>query len=180
MTIKPGEVYRVDLGVGGKVRMMLVVSRQDSNPPRALCLCVPITSAYRGSRYEVELPARPFLRTKSYANVQGLQAVQHHELEGPIGTFFGKPMDDLAKAEQKGLPVVIGIKHVITTVSPCHHVVGRPRVMEAQRSWHVSVYPDMRHRVSQNVSALDLTPSRPQPRDLTPSTNDIRHMRLLA
>jgi len=27
MTTKPGEVYRVDLGAGGKVRMMLVVSR---------------------------------------------------------------------------------------------------------------------------------------------------------
>jgi len=34
-------VYRVDLGAGGKVRMMLVVSREDSNPPRALSLCVP-------------------------------------------------------------------------------------------------------------------------------------------
>jgi mRNA interferase MazF len=41
MTTKPGEVYRVDLGAGGKVRMMLVVSREDSNPPRALSLCVP-------------------------------------------------------------------------------------------------------------------------------------------
>ena len=29
MTIKPGEVYWVDLGVQGKVRMMVVVSRQD-------------------------------------------------------------------------------------------------------------------------------------------------------
>jgi mRNA interferase MazF len=47
MTTKPGEVYRVDLGAGGKARMMLIVSREDSNPPRALCLCVPITSAHR-------------------------------------------------------------------------------------------------------------------------------------
>lgn len=98
MTTKPGEVYRVDLGIGGKVRMMMAVSREDSNPPRALCLCVPITSAYRGSPYEVELPSRPFLRVKSYANVQGLQAVSHHELEGPIGTFYGKAMDDVRAA----------------------------------------------------------------------------------
>jgi hypothetical protein len=35
---------------------------------------------------------------KSYANVQGLQAVQHHELQGPIGTFYGKPMDDVRAA----------------------------------------------------------------------------------
>jgi mRNA interferase MazF len=98
MTTKPGEVYRVDLGAGGKVRMMLVVSREDSNPPRALSLCVPITSVYRDSPYEVDLPSRPFLRMKSYANVQGLQAVQHHELQGPIGTFYGKAMDDVRAA----------------------------------------------------------------------------------
>lgn len=98
MTTKPGEVYRVDLGCGGKVRMMLVVSREDSNPPRAISLCVPITSAFRGSLYEVELPSRPFLRMKSYANVQGLQAIQHHEMDGPIGTFFGNAMDDVRAA----------------------------------------------------------------------------------
>jgi mRNA interferase MazF len=98
MTTKTGEVYRVDLGYGGKVRMMLVVSREDSNPPRAISLCVPITSAFRGSPYEVELPSRPFLRTKSYANVQGLQAIQHHEMDGPIGTFFGNSMDDVRAA----------------------------------------------------------------------------------
>lgn len=98
MRTKPGEVYRVDLGIGGKVRMVLVVSREDANPPRALCLVVPITSAYRGSLYEVDLPPRPFLRVKSYANVQGLQAIQHHELQGPIGTFYGKTMDEVRVA----------------------------------------------------------------------------------
>jgi mRNA interferase MazF len=45
MTTKPGEVYRVDLGMGAKVRMMLVVSREDSEAPRALSLCVPITTS---------------------------------------------------------------------------------------------------------------------------------------
>ena len=98
MTTKPGEVYRVDLGAGGKVRMMLVVSREDANPPRALSLCVPITSVFKDSPYEVELPSRPFLRTKSYVNVQGLQVVQHHELQGPIETFYGKAIDDVRAA----------------------------------------------------------------------------------
>jgi mRNA-degrading endonuclease toxin of MazEF toxin-antitoxin module len=93
MTTKPGEVYRVDLGAGGKVRMMLVVSREDDEAPRALSLCVPITSASRKSDYEVELPSRPFFRMKSYANVQGLQAIQHHELNGPLGTIFGEPFE---------------------------------------------------------------------------------------
>lgn len=92
MTTKPGEVYRVDLGMGAKVRMMLVVSREDGNAPRALSLCVPITTSSRGTAYEVELPARPFFRAKSFANVQGLQAIQHHELEGPLG-IYGEAMD---------------------------------------------------------------------------------------
>ena len=61
MTTKPGEVYRVDLGIGGKVRLMIVVSREDPEAPRALSICVPITTAYRGSPYEVELPAPVFL-----------------------------------------------------------------------------------------------------------------------
>ena len=95
---KPGEVYRVDLGMGGKLRMMIVVSREDPDSPRALCLCVPMTTAYRGSDYEVELPSMPFLRAKSYANVQGLQAIQTHELAGPVGLFYGTVLQDLRRA----------------------------------------------------------------------------------
>ena len=98
MTTKPGEVYRVDLGAGGKVRMMLVVSREDCDSPRALSLCVPITSSCRESQYEVELPSRPFFRMKSFANVQGLQAIQHHELNGPIGTIYGKALEEVKNA----------------------------------------------------------------------------------
>ena len=98
MRTKPGEVYRVDLGGGGKVRLMLVVSREDCDAPRALALCVPITSAYRDSSYEVELSSASFLRMKSYANVQGLQAIQHHELRGPVGTIFGEPLEKVKEA----------------------------------------------------------------------------------
>jgi len=35
MKTKPGEVYQVDLGMGGKFRMMMVVSREDAAAPRA-------------------------------------------------------------------------------------------------------------------------------------------------
>jgi mRNA interferase MazF len=96
--IKPGEVYRVDLGMGGKVRLMIVVSRRDADAPRALALCVPITTSYRGSAYEVELPPMPFLRARSYANVQGLQAIQYHEMTGPVGLFYGTVMEELKDA----------------------------------------------------------------------------------
>lgn len=85
MTTEPGQVYRVDLGMAGKVRMMTVVSMSDPNAPRALSVCVPITTAYRKTWYEIPLGRKPFLREPSYANVQGIQAIQHHELRGPIG-----------------------------------------------------------------------------------------------
>ena len=103
MTTKPGEVYRVDLGMGGKVRMMLVVSREDREATRALSLCVPITTSNRNSAYEVELPSRPFLRATSFANVQGLQAIQHHELEGPIGVIYGESLDRIKTALRHAL-----------------------------------------------------------------------------
>ena len=98
MTTKPGEVYRVDLGMTGKVRLMLVVSREDADAPRALTICAPITTANRGSVYEVELPSRPFLRERSFANMQGLQAIQHHELKGPVGISHGDVMDRIRAA----------------------------------------------------------------------------------
>ena len=82
----------------GKVRLMLVVSREDADAPRALSLCVPITTSTRNSIYEVELPSRPFLRAKSFANVQGLQAIQHHELAGPIGVIYGEPLEQIKTA----------------------------------------------------------------------------------
>jgi mRNA-degrading endonuclease toxin of MazEF toxin-antitoxin module len=98
MTTKPGEVYRVDLGLGGKVRLMVVVSREDGDAPRALSLCVPISAASHQSPYEVELAAAAFLTQKSHANVQGLQAVQHHELRGPVGTVYGERLQKIRQA----------------------------------------------------------------------------------
>ena len=36
MRPEPGSGYRVDLGISGKVRFFVVVSRRDDDPPRAL------------------------------------------------------------------------------------------------------------------------------------------------
>ena len=87
MTPVPGEVYLADLGIGGKVRPILVVSRADPDAPRALALCVPLTTQNRGSPYEVEMPRVRFLRERSFANVQGLASFRHDELRGRLGRF---------------------------------------------------------------------------------------------
>lgn len=98
MTTKPGEVYRVDLGIAGKVRPMVVVSREDFDPPRALTLCAPVTTAYRESKYEVDIGKPPFLRMSGYVNVQGLQAIQHHELSDRIGILDAGSMTKIRVA----------------------------------------------------------------------------------
>ena len=85
MTTKPGDVYRVDLGMAAKVRLMVVVSREDDDAPRALALCAPVTTAFRESAYEVALPKLPFLRTQSFVNLQGTQPIRHHELTQRVG-----------------------------------------------------------------------------------------------
>lgn len=98
MTTRRGEVYRVDLGIGGKVRPMVVLSREDPDAPRALAICAPLTTAYRGSEYEVDIGKPSFLRARSYVNVQGLQAIQHHELSGPIGRLDADSMMKIVAA----------------------------------------------------------------------------------
>ena len=98
MTTRPGEVYKVDLGIAGKVRPMVVISREDPDAPGALAVCAPLTTAYRQSDYEVDIGKPPFLRVQSYVNVRGLQAIQHHELIGPIGRLHPKALEKIRAA----------------------------------------------------------------------------------
>src|ERR1700737_471683 len=55
MRTKPGEVWLADLGIAEKTRPILIVSREDIDPPRALVIQVPLTTKNRFSRYEVDL-----------------------------------------------------------------------------------------------------------------------------
>src|SRR6266480_1539211 len=87
MTPKVGEEYVVDLGYQGKVRPVVVMSREDSQAPRALALCVPLTTENRGSRYEVPMPHVPWLKKQGVANVQGIGAAGLHELTDRRGRF---------------------------------------------------------------------------------------------
>ena len=85
--------------MAGKVRLMIVLSREDDDAPRALSVCAPITRANRGSEYEVELPRLHFLREKSFVNTQGMQAIQHHELSRkPIGVLSGPALEKVYDA----------------------------------------------------------------------------------
>jgi mRNA-degrading endonuclease toxin of MazEF toxin-antitoxin module len=89
---KPGEVYWVDLGLKGKLRPLMVVSREDADATRALSICVPLTTMIRGGHYEVPLPHVRWLpgEDEGVANMQGLTSVENHRLERRAGQFEPK------------------------------------------------------------------------------------------
>jgi mRNA-degrading endonuclease toxin of MazEF toxin-antitoxin module len=64
---RPGEVWWIDLGAKAKFRPMMVVSREDPNPERALSVCVPCT--------------------KGVANVLEIEAVEHYRFDRRAGRY---------------------------------------------------------------------------------------------
>jgi mRNA interferase MazF len=86
---KPGEVWWIDLGAKAKFRPMMVVSREDSNPERALSVCVPCTTQIRGGNYEVPLPRVRWMpgSDDGVANILGIEAVEHHRFQRRAGKY---------------------------------------------------------------------------------------------
>jgi mRNA interferase MazF len=87
MNPKPGEVWLADLGLAAKARPVVIVSREDANPPRALVIYVPLTTQYRGSDYEVALPKLRFLDRESFVNVQGIGSIPTVRLIRKLGSL---------------------------------------------------------------------------------------------
>ena len=77
----------LDLGYEGKVRPVVILSREDAEAPRALALFVPLTKQSHDSRYEVTMPRVPWLKLQSYANVQAISWAEYHELTDRRGRF---------------------------------------------------------------------------------------------
>ncbi len=87
-----------DLGFAAKFRPVVVVSRQDPDPPRALIIYVPITTQDRESPYEVMLPKTRFLQKGSVANVQGIASLPTVRLGRRIGTLPTETVGEIKKA----------------------------------------------------------------------------------
>src|SRR3954447_7688618 len=98
MSPQPGEIWLADLGLAAKTRPVVIVSREDPDPPRSLVLYVPLTTQQRGSPYEVPLPRLPFLNRESVANVQGLGSLPTVRLERKIGSLSAAVMEQLRGA----------------------------------------------------------------------------------
>jgi mRNA interferase MazF len=111
MNPKPGEVWLVDLGLAAKTRPIVIVSRDDPDPPRALVLYIPATTQNRGSEYEVELPGLPFLRQGSVANVQGLGSAPSARLERKLGELPEETMLMVKRALMFALDLKTVLQH---------------------------------------------------------------------
>lgn len=98
MNPQPGEVWLADLGLAAKTRPVVVVSRHDPDPPRALIVYVPLTTQNRQSRYEVVLPKLRFLDRDSVANVQGLGSLPRVRLERRLGKLSDDVMSKIKRA----------------------------------------------------------------------------------
>jgi mRNA interferase MazF len=98
MTPKPGEVYLVDLGLAGKVRPVVIVTREDTDAPRAISVTAPLTTQNRGTQYEVQMPRVPWLKQQSFANVQAMAAYEHHEFLEHRGRFDQPALEKIKQA----------------------------------------------------------------------------------
>lgn len=94
MKLKTGEVWLADLGWAGKTRPVVIISRDDSDPPRALYIYIPLTRQNRESRYEVPLGHIPWLANESVANAQGIGSLPPIRFKKRIGLL---PKEDLLK-----------------------------------------------------------------------------------
>ncbi len=106
MSPRPGEVWLADLGLAAKTRPVVVVSRYDPDPPRALVLFVPLTTQNRHSNYEIALPKLSFLDRDSVANVQGLSSLPVVHLERRLG----KLSDDVMKTIKQALAFALDLE----------------------------------------------------------------------
>jgi mRNA interferase MazF len=99
MIPRRGEVWRADLG-RGKVRPVVIVSRDDNDSARVLTAYVPVTKQYRGTKYEVELPPVRFLDNGSTVNAQGIASGRSEDSDlflEKIGELYSPAM---AKVEE--------------------------------------------------------------------------------
>ena len=98
MNPQPSEVWLADLGLAAKSRPVLIVSRPDPDPPRALVIDVPLTTQNRESKYEVVLPKLPFLDRPSIVNVQGIGSLPTIRLERKLGKLSASTMEQIKQA----------------------------------------------------------------------------------
>lgn len=98
MSPLPGELYLIDLGMVGKVRPAVVISREDPDAPRALAICAPLTTENRGSDYEVPLGKLKFLNQESWGERPRADEPRHEKLIRRLGRLTAPQMAQIKTA----------------------------------------------------------------------------------
>ncbi|MGH9845027.1 MAG: type II toxin-antitoxin system PemK/MazF family toxin [Blastocatellia bacterium] len=88
-----GEVWVADLGMVAKTRPCVILSVPLLDEDRALIGIVPHTTQPRGTRFEINTPAR-FLKPGVF-DAQGLQPVPLAKLERRLGTLTAQQMQSI-------------------------------------------------------------------------------------
>jgi mRNA interferase MazF len=109
MSPRRGEVWSADLGLAAKVRPIIILSRDDPDPPRKITVYVPLTTQNRGSKYEVELPRLSFLTRGSAANLQGIASGATEDETLFLRKLGDLPASAMAKVEN-ALLYTVGIQ----------------------------------------------------------------------
>ena len=89
-----GEVWLIDLGMAAKIRPGVVMSVPLQDPDRALVTVVPHTTTLRGTRFEVQVPAR-FLKAGAF-DAQGIVTVPTVRLVRQLGTLSAPHLEQVA------------------------------------------------------------------------------------
>ena len=82
----------------GKVHPAVVISREDPKSPRAISICVPLTTQLRQSPYEVAVGKLRFPDRPSWANVQALSAIANETFLRRLGTSTPKQLEEIQSA----------------------------------------------------------------------------------
>ena len=101
---KPGEIWRVDLGMTAKVRPCLILTPQPRDDELDVFTVVAHTTACRGNRWEVAM-AKPYLDADGAFDVQRIATVASVKLERKLGELTLTEMDSILDrlAERLGI-----------------------------------------------------------------------------
>jgi mRNA interferase MazF len=91
---KPGEIWRVDLGMVAKVRPCLVLTRPPRNDELDVFTVVAHTTSPRGNQWEVPI-AKSFLDKNGVFDVQRIATIASVKLERKLGELSALEMDKI-------------------------------------------------------------------------------------
>src|SRR5437016_11591838 len=92
-----GDVVLVDLGMAAKVRPAVVVSITNPDSQRSMAVVVPMTTEIRKGECEVSFSKPSWLKQSCVVNLLGIAGVDSSRIERNLGTFPGKPMQEISQ-----------------------------------------------------------------------------------